>query len=110
MVQFAFDNWQVILWIYGIGALIAFIAMLWFWVWIIREEQKEAYMHPDEYVEGSMFIGVTIAIISSVAVAILWVGVPIIVLGLLFYDWTMRSFPDLTRNYDVDEEEEKEND
>lgn len=115
MVQFVFDNWKIILLIYGIGALITFVGMIWFWIWIIKAEEKEAYLHPDEYEDESMFIGVAIAIITSVAVSIIWMAIPLICLGLLFYNWIVKTFPDLMGCHyfvdeDEDEEEEQKND
>lgn len=111
MIQFIMNNWHTILLIYTVIAVIVVIAMAVFWVWVIKADDKEREMFPEEYEDmGDGILPIGMAIFTSVGCALLWIFIPVLLVGLLFYDWIQWGFPNLMGNMYENIEEENDND
>lgn len=112
IVQFLMENWRILLLIYAIGALLTFIGVNLFWVWVIRAEDKEREMYPEEFedVPGGVALQLTVALITSTVTAVIWVGVPLILAFVLIFDKMANTFPEIMGYMAEDFEEEKDND
>lgn len=112
IVQFLMDNWRILLLIYAIGALLTFIGVNLFWVWVIRAEDKEREMYPEEFedVPGGLALPLMIALITSTVTAVIWVGVPLVLVFVLIFDKIQNASPELMGYMNEDFEEEKDND
>lgn len=111
MVQFFLNNWQTILLIYTLIATVVFIIVLAFWVWIIKEEDEEAKLYPEEYEDtGGIGFTVAIALATSAMCAVMWIAVPVVMAFMMLYEWVQKTFPNLMGNMYVDAEEDDDND
>lgn len=111
MVQFFLDNWQTILLIYALITVVVFIIMMAFWMWVIKAEDEEAKLYPEEYEDtGGIGFTITIALITSLMCAVFWVAVPVVMAFVVLYDWVQRTFPNMMGNMYVDAEEDNDND
>lgn len=108
MYQFITSNWHTLLLIYLIGCVATFILMLIFFRWIAKAEDEERELYPDAYSEiptGGGFLCVA-SVFLSFLMAILWVGTPVIFLGVWVFDIAVRKFPNLMGGFGDDEESE----
>ena len=114
IADFIFKNWRMLILIYAAGAAVTFSAVSLFALWIIRKERKESELYPDEYylyedtggpagLAAAFFIGLFIACIS----AVLWPGIPLVILAELFLEKVASRFPELMGNLTDDQEENK---
>lgn len=114
MFQFFVNNWQTILLIYVIGAALTFVTVCLFWVWVAKSDAKERELYPEEHdfddEDGGWSLFLFVALMTATLMAVIWWGVPLILLFLLLYDWTQRHFPNLMGNLYEDIEEENDND
>ena len=111
ITEFIFKNWRMLVLIYATGAAIAFSAVSLFVFWIIRKERRERELYPDEYLYDDtggpvgmaviFLIGLFIACIS----AVLWPGIPLVILAEIFLEKITRRFPELMENLLEDQEE-----
>lgn len=112
IVQFLMDNWRTLLLIYAIGALLTFIGTNMFWIWVIRAEDKEREMYPEEFVNepGGLAFQLMVALITSTVAAVIWVGIPLVLVFVLILDKIQNGFPEVMGYMNEDFEEEKDND
>lgn len=112
ITDFIFKNWRMLILIYAAGAAVAFSVISFFTLWIIRRERKESELYPDEYylyddtggpagLAVAFLIGLFIACIS----AVLWPGIPLVILAELFLEKVASRFPGLMGNLTDDQEE-----
>lgn len=111
ITKFIFKNWRMLVLIYATGAAIAFSAVSLFVFWIIRKERRERELYPDEYLYDDaggpvgmaviFLIGLFIACIS----AVLWPGIPLVILAEIFLEKITSRFPELMGNLLEDQEE-----
>lgn len=102
--------------IYLVVAVIVFVVVLLFFLWIARAEDKERELYSDDefYYQGettNMIETILFALLMATGCAILWVGIPLILMGVWIYERITKKFPELTGHMadDIDNEmEEKE--
>ena len=101
--------------VYAIGAIIVFVAVVAFWVWIFIQERKEWKKYPEEKrefvdnVDGLTLTEVLImSAITATGCAIVWWSIPILMLTLWVYTKIDDNFPSLTggAKEDIDKETE----
>jgi hypothetical protein len=112
IVQFLMNNWRILLLIYAIGALLTFIGVSLFWVWVIRAEDKERELYPEEFMDepGGLALQLMVALITATVAAVIWVGIPLVLAFVLIFDKMQNTFPELMGYMNEDFEEEKDND
>lgn len=114
ITDFIFKNWRTLISIYAAGAAVTFSVISIFALWVIRKERKESELYPDEYylhddtggpagLAVAFFVGLFIACIS----AVLWPGIPLVILAELFLEKVASRFPGLMGNLSDDQEENK---
>lgn len=109
MYQFIMSNWHTLFLIYIIGCVVTFILMLVFFRWVGKMEDEEREMCPDIYPEeigGWQQKAVTILL--SFLMAIIWVGAPVIFMGVWLLDVAVHKFPNLMGGLFGDNEETEE--
>lgn len=97
--------------IYATGATIAFSAVSLFVFWIIRKEWQQRDLYPDEYfymddAGGPAGLATAFLFVLFVACisAVLWPGIPLVILGVLFLEKVASRFPGLMGNLSDDQE------
>lgn len=114
MFELFANNWQTILLIYAIGAAMTFAAVCLFWAWVAKSDTKERELYPEEYdfadEDGGWSLFIFMALVTATLMALIWWGVPLILLFVLLYDWAQRHFPNLMGRMNEDIEEENGND
>lgn len=101
--------------IYLIGAAVVFIGVLLFFWWIAKAEDDERELYPDDYYysndEVHGYMTALLALIMAAIMAIAWVGIPLVLLGVWVYTMIADKFPHLMGSMadDFDDEETEEN-
>lgn len=110
MFQFFVNNWRTILVIYVIGAILTFVAVCLFWVWVAKTDIKEKELYPEEYdfddEDGGWLFFIFMTLTTAILAALIWCGIPLIYMFLLLYERVQRHFPDLMGNMFEDVEED----
>ncbi len=87
ITDFFVQNARIIGIVYVVGAVVVFLAMTVFYVWIDRVSKKELYY--DEYYcpddEFAERMSAVVWFILSLGCAILWGGIPLLICGLIVY-------------------------
>lgn len=115
VAEFIMGNIRAIGLIYLIGAAVVFVGVILFFWWIAKAEDKERELYPDDYYysdeEVHGYMTVLLALIIAALMAVLWVGIPIVLLGVWVYTTIADRFPQLMGNAadDFDDEETEEN-
>lgn len=111
ITEFIFKNWRMLVLIYATGATIAFSAVSLFVFWIIRKEWQQRDLYPDEYfymddAGGPAGLATAFLFVLFVACisAVLWPGIPLVILGVLFLEKVASRFPGLMGNLSDDQE------
>lgn len=75
--------------VYVVGAVVVFLAMTAFYIWVDRASKKEQELYYDEYYypddKFAERMSVVVWFILSLGCAILWVGIPLLICGLIVY-------------------------
>lgn len=75
--------------VYVVGAVVVFLAMTVFYIWVDRVSKKEQELYYDEYYypddEFAERMSVVVWFVLSLGCAILWVGIPLLICGLIVY-------------------------
>lgn len=116
IVEFVSSNIRTIGVIYLVGAIIVFVGVIAFWMWVYITERKDRREHPEEYCfiledgNDDMSAGVILfmALITATGCAIIWWGIPILLIALWVYATFEEKFPQLMGGMteDIDEETE----
>lgn len=110
MLSFIMDHWWSLLTVYVIGAVVTFVATAIFVIRALKEENEEdryeGLYEPEPGVaeKAVMFIVIFIAI---ALMAVLWIGAPIILGGVLLFDKISEKYPQLMGGMS-DEDDKKE--
>lgn len=114
IADFIIQNFQTVVLVYAaIGGIMAIIVNVFFWKisFEVDKEYKDDMRSCDYYDPDEMFIGkwVTraVGLIISVPLALLWWGVPILLIALFVYDTIEQKHPELFA-HKADEEFDKE--
>lgn len=85
--------------VYVVGAVVVFLAMTAFYIWVDRASKKEQELYYDEYYypddEFAERMSVVVWFILSLGCAILWVGIPLLICGLIVYTELEEHCPEL---------------
>lgn len=115
MIQFITSHIRTIGIVYLIIATVVFVAVLLFFWWVCKAEDEERrlytddeYYYPDD-TDGSAGTAETmcIALMIATGCAILWWGIPLLLIGAYLYGAITRKFPTLA-GHTADEEDERE--
>lgn len=113
--DFLAEHWESAILIYVIVAAIVFAAVIAFFLWVCKAEEKErelypddAYYYPDELGAAGTAKTICIAIPIALGCALLWFGIPVILLGVWAYSTITEKFPELMGHMADDDEEETE--
>ena len=89
IVDFFVQNARTIGIVYVVGAVVVFLAMTAFCIWVDRASKKEQELYYDEYYypddKFAERMSVVVWFILSLGCAILWVGIPLLICGLIVY-------------------------
>ena len=111
MLDFVQEYWKIILIVYLIGSSLTFAITGFFLFWTGKKEDEEREKYP-EYYEDMDNIGrwgyCIIVLVISILAGIMWVGLPIVLAGVLIFDWIMRKYPKLWGQFGNTEEDERE--
>lgn len=84
---------------YVVGAVVVFLAMTAFYIWVDRASKKEQELYYDEYYypddKFAERMSVVVWFILSLGCAILWVGIPLLICGLIVYTELEEHCPEL---------------
>lgn len=107
--DFITGNWQTIALIYCIGAAITFVLVFAFFMWAARAETKEKELYPEYYEDGlNTASALMMSFIIALGCAVLWVGIPVLLLGVWFYSAIAERFPELMGDMADDDTENEE--
>ena len=99
IVDFFMQNARTIGIVYVVGAVVVFLAMTAFYIWVDRASKKEQELYYDEYYyPDDIFaerMSVVVWFILSLGCAILWVGIPLLICGLIVYTELEEHCPEL---------------
>ena len=99
IVDFFVQNARTIGIVYVVGAVVVFLAMTAFYIWVDRASKKEQELYYDEYYypddEFAERMSVVVWFILSLGCAILWVGIPLLICGLIVYTELEEHCPEL---------------
>lgn len=111
MLDFVQEYWKIILIVYLTGAAFTFAITGIFLLWTGKKEDEEREKYP-EYYEDMDNMGrwgyCIIVLVISILTGIMWVGLPIVLAGVLIFDWIMRKYPKLWGKFGNTEEDERE--
>lgn len=111
MVQFFISNLKTIALIYAIIGGLVFVIVMIFWIWVIKQDDEEERLYPEWHEDtGGLAFSIAIALFTSAACAVLWVGIPLIMGGVVFIDWFQKKFPKLMGDMCEDTEIEEDDD
>lgn len=100
------NNIRTIGLIYVIGAVIVFLVVLLFFKYIERAEDEEQELaRYDDTEELKKWMQNTVAFISGLLCAVLWVFIPVIIFGVWMYYLIAEKFPELTGKFKGDDDE-----
>lgn len=101
--------------IYGIIAIVVCIAVALLMIWVVRAEDEERKIYGDDYYypeleePPSTAETIVFTILLSVGCGIAWIGIPLLVIGVMVQEKISKKFPELMgKMFDETEEEEKE--
>ena len=99
IVAFFVQNARTIGIVYVVGAVVVFLAMTAFYIWVDRASKKEQELYYDEYYypddKFAERMSVVVWFILSLGCAILWVGIPLLICGLIVYTELEEHCPEL---------------
>ena len=117
MIEFITANFRTIAMIYVIVGVLTFIAVIAFFYFICKAEDKERELYSDDdyyYPEdderraagtaATMLIGFVIAL----GCAVLWWGIPLLLIGVYVYGAITSKFPTIAGHVVDDDESEEE--
>lgn len=114
ITNFIFENWRILISIYAAGAVVTFSVISIFALWVIRKERKESELYPDEYYlyddtggPAGLAAAFLFVLFTACVSAVLWPGIPLVILGVLFLEKIASRFPGLMGNLSDDQEENK---
>ena len=112
MYQFFMNNWHILLTMYIVGAVLTFIGLIAFFYWIGKAEDEDREMYPEAYPEGNAgaFLSWAVGIGISVLLSAIWIGAPLIFIGVWLFGIIDEKFPELMGDFGDDTEEEQDND
>lgn len=89
IIDFFMQNARTIGIVYVVGAVVVFLAMTAFFIWVEMVSRKEQELYYDEYYcpddKFATMMSVVVWFILSLGCAILWVGISLLICGLLVY-------------------------
>lgn len=114
ITNFIFANWRILIFIYATGAAITFAIISFFALWIFRKEWQQRDLYPDEYFyaddaggPAGLATAFLFVLFTACVSAVLWPGIPLVILGVLFLEKVASRFPGLMGNLLDDQEENK---
>lgn len=110
IAEFIMQNIRTIGIVYLIVAVVVFVAVTAFFVWVARAEDAERELYPDEacyYPDEPTSTATTALFIFMMAAgcAILWVAIPLLFAGVWVYGTIVEKFPSLMGDMAEDAEE-----
>lgn len=110
MLSLIVENIRTFCIIYAIGALVTFIGVILFFVYICKAEDKENELYSDddsrEESAAGTVVTMCIGTIIAFGCAILWCAIPILILVLIFMYAISKRFPNIMGKMIDDEETE----
>ena len=114
ITEFIFKNWRMLVLIYATGAAITFAIISFFALWIFRKEWHQRDLYPDEYFyaddaggPAGLATAFLFVLFTACVSAVLWPGIPLVILSVLFLEKVASRFPGLMGNLSDDQEENK---
>lgn len=111
MLGFIIEHHKLLLAIYGIGAVVVFIATAIFLVRAIKEDKEECMYADCDYYEPSRrekALAVIVILIVSALLGILWVGFPVITVGVIALDKIQEKYPHIMGGLNDNEDGKEE--
>lgn len=106
VTDFLMANIRTIGLIYVIGAVIVFLVVFLFFKYIEKAEDEERELaRYDDTEELKKWMQNIVAFIISLLCAVLWVMIPVIILGVWVYYLITERFPELTGQLKSDDDE-----
>ena len=114
ITNFIFANWRILIFIYATGAAITLAIISFFALWIFRKEWHQRDLYPDEYFyaddaggPAGLATAFLFVLFTACVSAVLWPGIPLVILSVLFLGGVASRFPGLMGNLSDDQEENK---